>query len=111
MQPCKLVTPFATLEGLPASVVDVLVDTFDADVARLVSDMSQACHDRDYQRFRFAALGLAGVAGTYGVTELEALVRQSLHLAPAERVDLLAAIEAAATVARWKIRQASCSLD
>jgi hypothetical protein len=106
MQPCKPTTPFAALEDLPASVLDVLVSAFDADVARLVYAMGQAWRERDSHGFRFAALSLAGVAGTFGVPQLEVLARQSLHSTEVAGTDLLSTIEAAAMVARQEIRQA-----
>jgi HPt (histidine-containing phosphotransfer) domain-containing protein len=93
-------------DGLPPSTVARLVNTFEDDLVQLLQELKQAHREGDPQKIRFAAHSLAGVAASFGATQLEAMARRLLRPADGSDADRLEAITDVALAARQEIRQA-----
>lgn len=63
---------------LPRDVFRTIVQTFEVDLARLVSEMITAVKAGQIEDYRRAAHGLAGAAGAIGALQLERVARRAM---------------------------------
>ncbi|MBE9604484.1 Hpt domain-containing protein [Acetobacteraceae bacterium H6797] len=63
---------------LPRDVFRTIVQTFEVDLARLVSEMIAAVKANDLEEYRRGAHGLAGAAGAIGARDLERAARRAM---------------------------------
>lgn len=64
---------------LPPEVFAMIIQTFEADAAQLLSALGAAAQAGDADAWHKAAHGLAGAAGGVGATRLEALAREAMR--------------------------------
>jgi hypothetical protein len=96
MQVVDLSTAQDVLGGMPASIVNVVLNGFELDVRRLNRDMLKAAHAGDAVAYASAAYALADAASRLGATELALMARSaSQRPAPVADLSLLVASESA----------------
>ncbi|UFN50201.1 Hpt domain-containing protein [Roseomonas sp. OT10] len=69
----------ALASELPPEVFATIVQTFEADVARLLQELVAASRTGDTVAWHRGAHSLAGAAGGVGATQLEALAREAMR--------------------------------
>jgi hypothetical protein len=92
-------------DGLLSEITAAALGSLEADVSGLVRDLAAAWHGPDAASFLCVAQKLAGVAASFGATQLEALARYASAPAGVCGSDLLDAIQAEASVALAEVRQ------